>query len=139
MVQSLERAFAILAAVAARPAGVSALAMQLDLPKSTVARLLSSLQALGAVERVDGRRWAVGAGVEALVGPAPLERSLAAVARPELARLVESLGEDAGVGVPEGTRSTTSSRSSATTRCRSATGRDARSAACGSLGARPAR
>ncbi len=102
MVQSLVRAFAILTAVADQPAGVSALATQLDLPKSTVARLLSSLEALGAVERVDGRRWAVGAGVEALVGPAPLERSLAALARPELVRLVESLGEDAGVGVPDG-------------------------------------
>ena len=102
MVQSLERAFAILAAVADRPAGVSALATQLDLPKSTVARLLSSLEALGAVERVDGRRWAVGAGVEALVGPPPLERSLAALARPELVRLVDLLGEDAGLGLPDG-------------------------------------
>ena len=102
MVQSLERAFAILAAVADRPAGVSALATQLDLPKSTVARLLSSLEALGAVQRVDGRRWAVGAGVEALVGPPPLERSLAALARPELVRLVDLLGEDAGLGLPDG-------------------------------------
>jgi IclR family KDG regulon transcriptional repressor len=102
MVQSLERAFAILSAVAARPAGVSALATQLALPKSTVARLLSSLERLGAVERVDGRRWAVGPGVEALVGTAPLERSLAAVARPELVRLVDGLGEDAGLGLPDG-------------------------------------
>ena len=102
MVQSLERAFAILSAVADRPAGVSALATQLELPKSTVSRLLSSLEALGAVERVDGRRWGVGPGVEALVGPAPLERSLAALARPELSRLVESLGEDAGLGLPDG-------------------------------------
>jgi IclR family transcriptional regulator, KDG regulon repressor len=76
--------------------------VRLDLPKSTVARLLSSLETLGAVERVDGRRWAVGPGVDALVGPTPLERSLAAVARPELARLVESLGEDAGLGLPDG-------------------------------------
>ena len=102
MVQSIERAFAILSAVAHRPAGVSVLAVQLDLPKSTVARLLSSLEALGAVERVAGRLWKVGPGVEALVGPAPLERSLAALARPELARLVESIGEDAGLGLPDG-------------------------------------
>lgn len=102
MVQSLERAFAILAAIADRPAGVSALALQLELPKSTVSRLLSSLEELGAAERVDGRRWAVGPGVEALLGPTPLERSLAALARPELARLVETLGEDAGLGLPDG-------------------------------------
>jgi DNA-binding IclR family transcriptional regulator len=102
MVQSVERAFAILAAVAARPAGVTALAAQVDLPKSTVARLLASLEGLGAVERVDGRRWRVGPGVEALVGPAPLERSLTALAQPELMRLVGGLGEDAGLGLPDG-------------------------------------
>jgi DNA-binding IclR family transcriptional regulator len=102
MVQSLERAFAILAAVAERPAGVSALATQLELPKSTVARLLSSLAALGAVVRVDGRRWQVGPGLEALVGSVPLERSLTARARPELTRLVDALGEDAGLGLPDG-------------------------------------
>lgn len=102
MVQSLERAFAILGAVADRPAGVTALSERLDLPKSTVARLLSSLEALGAVERLDRRRWRVGPGIEALAGSAPLERSLVSLARPELQRLVASLGEDAGFGLPDG-------------------------------------
>ena len=102
MVQSLERAFAILAAVADRPAGVTALSERLDLPKSTVARLLSSLEALGAVERLDRRRWRVGPGIEALAGSAPLERSLVSLARPELQRLVASLGEDTGLGLPDG-------------------------------------
>lgn len=102
MVQSLERAFAILTAVAERPAGVTALAGRLALPKSTVARLLSSLEALGAVERADGRLWRVGPSVTALVDALPLERSLAALARPELVRLVAALGEDAGVGLPDG-------------------------------------
>jgi IclR family pca regulon transcriptional regulator len=81
---------------------VTALAEQLELPKSTVARLLSSLEGLGAVVRVGGRRFAVGPGIETLVAPAPLERSLAKLARPELARLVESLGEDAGLALPDG-------------------------------------
>ena len=39
MVQSIERAFAILDAVAAQPAGVTAIAKRVELPKSTVARL----------------------------------------------------------------------------------------------------
>lgn len=102
MVQSVERAFAILEAVAERPAGVTALADRLDLPKSTVSRLLSSLELVGAVERFDGRRWRVGPSVEAFARTVPPERSLAALARPALADLVRSVGEDAGLGLPDG-------------------------------------
>jgi DNA-binding IclR family transcriptional regulator len=102
MVQSVERAFAILDAVAERPAGVTALAQRLGLPKSTVARLLGSLEDLGAVERSDGRRWRVGPGVTALTDTVSPERSLAALARPELAELVRSVGEDAGLALPDG-------------------------------------
>ncbi|MDQ3424811.1 MAG: IclR family transcriptional regulator [Actinomycetota bacterium] len=102
MVQSVERAFAILDAVAQRPAGVTALADRLDLPKSTVSRLLSSLEQVGAVERFDGRRWRVGPSVEAFARTVPPERSLAALAQSMLADLVRSVGEDAGLGVPDG-------------------------------------
>jgi DNA-binding IclR family transcriptional regulator len=101
VVQSVERAFSILEAVAERPAGVTALADRLELPKSTVVRLLSSLERLGAVERVDGRRWHVGPGLTALTTTAP-ERTLAALARPELSALVASVGEDAGLALPDG-------------------------------------
>lgn len=100
--QSIERAFAVLEAVAARPAGVTALAERVGLPKSTVARLLASLEKLGAVERVGGRHWRVGARVAALAETVPPERSLGALGRPELVRLVRSLGEDAGLGLPDG-------------------------------------
>jgi DNA-binding IclR family transcriptional regulator len=102
MVQSVARAFAILDAVAHRPAGVTALAGRLDLPKSTVARLLGSLEGIGAVERVAGRRWQVGPGVAALAEPGSPARSLAALARPELSGLVRLVGEDAGLGLPDG-------------------------------------
>jgi DNA-binding IclR family transcriptional regulator len=102
MAQSVERAFAILDAVAQRPAGVTALAQRVDLPKSTVARLLASLERLGAVERFDGRRWRVGPGVAALAETVPPEQSLAALARPELTGLVQSVGEDAGMALPDG-------------------------------------
>jgi IclR family acetate operon transcriptional repressor len=102
MVQSVERAFAILDAVAKRPAGVTALADRLDLPKSTVARLLGSLEELGAVERVDGKRWRIGPSVEVFARTVPPERRLAPLARPVLSELVRSLGEDAGLGLPDG-------------------------------------
>lgn len=102
MVQSVARAFAILDAVAERPAGVTAVAERLDLPKSTVARLLGSLETLGAVERLDGRRWQVGPGLRALTDAMSPARSLAALVRPELAALVRSVGEDAGLALPDG-------------------------------------
>jgi IclR family pca regulon transcriptional regulator len=102
MVQSVDRAFAILDAVAARPAGVTAIAKRARLPKSTVARLLLTLEGLEAVERLEGRRWRVGPGLTALAGAASPERSLVALARPHLARLVEDLSEDAGLALPDG-------------------------------------
>ena len=60
MVQSLERAFAILDEVAQRPAGVTDIAERVRLPKSTVARLLATLEDVDAVERFDGARWRIG-------------------------------------------------------------------------------
>ncbi|HEU0336221.1 MAG TPA: IclR family transcriptional regulator [Gaiellaceae bacterium] len=102
MVQSVERAFAILDALAGRTAGLTALAARVGLPKSTVARLLQTLQRLGAVERVDGARWRIGPGVAALAAGASAERGLAALVRPELVSLVADLGEDAGLALPDG-------------------------------------
>lgn len=102
MVQSLERAFSILEAVAERPAGVTALASRLDLPKSTVVRLLGSLESLGAVERADGKRWQIGAGLGALGAGAARERGLAALVRPQLAALVREVQEDSGLAVVDG-------------------------------------
>ena len=72
--QSVERAFAVLNAVAARPAGVTALAERLGLPKSTVARLLDALERLGAVER-DGLRWRIGPAVATLASTVSPTRS----------------------------------------------------------------
>jgi DNA-binding IclR family transcriptional regulator len=102
MVQSLERAFAILDEVARRPAGVTAIAERVGLPKSTVARLLGTLAELEAVQRLEGARWRIGPGVASLASSASPERSLVAVARPYLADLVAELGEDAGLGLPDG-------------------------------------
>jgi len=102
VVQSLERAFAILDEVARRPAGVTAIAERVRLPKSTVARLLSTLEELDAVERFDGSQWRIGTGVAALNEAVSPERTLISVARPVLTGLVADLGEDAGLGLPDG-------------------------------------
>ena len=102
MVQSVERAFAILDALAGRTAGLTVLAARLGLPKSTVARLLATLERVGAVERVEGTRWRIGPGVAALASGASAERGLAALVRPELVGLVATLGEAAGLALPDG-------------------------------------
>jgi DNA-binding IclR family transcriptional regulator len=102
MVQSLERAFAILDEVSRRPAGVTDIAERVRLPKSTVARLLATLEEVDAVERFDGVRWRIGPGVQALGSPLSPARNLVRSAEPVLAGLVADLGEDAGLGLPEG-------------------------------------
>ena len=72
------------------------------LPKSTVARLLATLEDVDAVERFDGSLWRIGPGVAALTAAASPERSLVSAARPFLVDLVAELGEDAGLGLPDG-------------------------------------
>lgn len=102
MVQSVERAFSILHAISGRSEGLTAIAGRVQLPKSTVSRMLSTLEEVGAVERLDGPRWRVGPSVASLAGTAAPERSLVAAARPHLRALVEDLGEAAGLSLPDG-------------------------------------
>jgi DNA-binding IclR family transcriptional regulator len=102
-VQSIERAFAVLAALGPGPLGVTEVAERVRLPKSTVARLLTALAAEGAVERVPGGTdYRIG---ELLVGIASHgvpARSLIALARPQLVELAAETGEAAGLSIPDG-------------------------------------
>ena len=60
-VQSVERAFAVLGALADGPLGVTEIAERVRLPKSTVARLLRALQEEGAVEQAtEDSRYRIG-------------------------------------------------------------------------------
>mgnify|MGYP001568715193 CR=1 FL=1 len=102
MVQSVERAFAILDAVSGHAATLTGVAERVHLPKSTVARLLQTLESLGAVERADGLRWRIGPRIGSLAATASPERSLVAVTRPHLTALVGALGEAAGLALPDG-------------------------------------
>lgn len=99
-VQSVERAFAILRCLAGGPAGVSEVAERVGLPKSTVSRLLSTLQVLGAVEQSGaGNEYRIGAAMIEVASGAVPGRNLIAVARPHLVELVDALGEAAGLAV----------------------------------------
>jgi DNA-binding IclR family transcriptional regulator len=104
-VQSVERAFAVLRCLADGPAGVTELAERADLPKSTVSRLLSTLEQIGVVEQVVvGGRYRIGEGMIELAAAAGQGRGLISVVRPHLVELTTELGEATGLSVVEGQR-----------------------------------
>lgn len=101
-VQSVERAFQVLRALAVGPAGVSEVAAAVALPKSTVARLLATLEGVGAVERTDDGGYRVGAGMQELAGSVDSSIAIATAVRPHLQHLSSILGEASGLTLPEG-------------------------------------
>jgi DNA-binding IclR family transcriptional regulator len=102
-VQSIERAFLVLDALADGPIGVTEVAERARLPKSTAARLLASLAREGAVEQVPGdTRYRLGGRLATLAAGVLPTRSLARLARPSLVELSVAVGEAAGLAVPDG-------------------------------------
>jgi DNA-binding IclR family transcriptional regulator len=102
-VQSVERAFAVLRCLSGGPAGVTDVSDRVDLPKSTVSRLLSTLEDLGMVEQVEpGGSYRVGEGVAEIAAAVLPGRSLIAAVRPHLHVLVKATGEAAGLSVADG-------------------------------------
>ena len=102
-VQSVERAFSILQSLAVGPAGVSEVADRTGLPKSTVARLLSTLVEVGAVEQSELLGvYGLGEVLIDLSSAASPGRSLVAICRPYLVELVDEIGEAAGLGMLDG-------------------------------------
>ena len=89
-VQSIDRAFAVLRALVGGPAGVTEIAERVGLPKSTVSRMLSTLEELGAVEQVStGGNYRVGFAMIELGAAARPGRSLVTTVRPHLANLTQ--------------------------------------------------
>src|SRR5512146_2534999 len=102
-VQSIERAFAVLGALADGPIGVTDVAERAGLPKSTAARLLASLAREGVVEQVPGdTRYRLGGRLATLAAGVVPTRSLTRLARPALAELSAEVGEATGLSVPDG-------------------------------------
>jgi DNA-binding IclR family transcriptional regulator len=102
-VQSVERALAILRALGTGPAGVTELADRVELPKSTVSRMLSTLETAGAVEQLGGggpyRLGPLIAEIAAAIAPTA---SLIDLAMPVLSDLTRTTGEASGLAVREG-------------------------------------
>jgi IclR family acetate operon transcriptional repressor len=101
-VQAIERAFGVLGALTDGPIGVTEVAERVGLPKSTAARMLASLAREGAVEQVPGEtRYRLGPRIETLATGLVATRSVVAIARPHLAELAASIGEAAGLSIPD--------------------------------------
>jgi DNA-binding IclR family transcriptional regulator len=102
-VQSIDRAFQVLKALAIEPSGVTDLAQRVGLPKSTVARMLSSLEDQGAVTKgPDGNLYSIGMGLVELAGAIDATAALATAVRPHLRGLSDQIGEASGFSVPTG-------------------------------------
>lgn len=95
----------ILRYLAGRPAPVaaSAIARELELPRSTVYHLLTTLAAHGFVVHLrDDRRWGLGTTAFELAGGYARQQPLARIGRPLVAALSDRLGESAHLAVMSG-------------------------------------
>lgn len=107
--QLVERVFAVLRviAAAAEGAGVTQIAQQTSLPKSTVSRICATLEQLALVTRMPdkdpaGRGFTIGPSLVALVANVPHTATLATIAQPYLQALQEAVGETVALTLPEG-------------------------------------
>jgi DNA-binding IclR family transcriptional regulator len=102
-VQAIDRAFAVLDALGAGPLGVTEVAARTELPKSTAARLLTTLVGVAAVEQVPGGTdYRLGPRLLALSAGLGRTASLVEAARPALVDLARTVGEAVGLSVPAG-------------------------------------
>lgn len=87
----------------AAPVAASAIARELDLPRSTVYHLLATLAAHGFVLHLkDDRRWGLGTSAFELAGGYARQQPLARLGRPLIAALSDRLGESAHLAVMSG-------------------------------------
>ncbi len=101
-IQSVKRAFTILTVVAANPNGVNLakIAEHVELPKSTVSRMLSTLESIEAIERLPyGEGFRIG---QATLTLAWQPSYLVTIARPYLLELAQVTGEAVNLCLPDG-------------------------------------
>lgn len=101
-VQSLERAFGILRALSLGPAGVTDLSDRTGLPKSTVSRLISSLEGERAVRQTVDGTYELGNGIAELGDALRGGQSIIDVAKPHMIELMELTGEAVGINRVDG-------------------------------------
>ncbi|MEM7347046.1 MAG: IclR family transcriptional regulator [Chloroflexota bacterium] len=103
--QSIKRAFSILKAVSTSDTGVGVteISNQIDLHKSTVSRMLATLEEVGAVERIsNGEGFRIGGEIANLAAQISYPRHLQTLARPFLLELAQATSETINLAIPEG-------------------------------------
>jgi DNA-binding IclR family transcriptional regulator len=100
-VQSVDRAISVLEILAQRgEAGVSEVAGEIDVHKSTAFRLLGALEARGLVEQAGERgKYRLGFGIVRLAGAVTGRIDITQQGRPVCERLAEELGETVNIAV----------------------------------------
>lgn len=101
LVQSVDRAVTVLEILARRgDAGVTEIAVELGVHKSTASRLVGALESRGLVEQLSGRgKYRLGLGMVRLAGAAAARIDLPEVAGRVCARVAGELGETVNVAV----------------------------------------
>jgi len=101
-VPAVYKAFKLLeiVSISDRPLGVSELARRLQMGKSTVHGLVTTLEALGVLEAVGAKRYALGPRLNALLSRTGNQADLRQVARPALERLALATELTSFLGVP---------------------------------------
>ncbi|MEM7334404.1 MAG: IclR family transcriptional regulator [Chloroflexota bacterium] len=105
MIQSVERAFSLLYTIGHNKdqTSISQLARDVNLPRTTVVRLLETLQAVGAVKTaVSKDTYQLGDQLLALLSKASWVDQIVAVAQPSLQKLAEQTGETIYFCLPDG-------------------------------------
>lgn len=105
-VQSVDRALEVLEIIARYgSAGVTAIADELGVHKSTVSRLIGVLDSRGYVEQIAERgKYRLGFAIVRLAGSATAEHDLAKAAQGVCDRLAEKVGETTNLAVLDGDR-----------------------------------
>lgn len=103
-VQSVDRALAILELVAARgDSGITEIAEELEVHKSTASRLVAALQRRRLLEQVGERgKYALSYGIVRLAAATAARLDVARLGQPICQRLAESLGETVNIAVTDG-------------------------------------
>ncbi|MDX8149579.1 IclR family transcriptional regulator [Lentzea sp. BCCO 10_0061] len=99
-VQSVDRAISVLELLAQGEAGITEIAGELGVHKSTVSRLVSVLESRGLVEQLGERgKYAIGFGVVRLAGAATGRMDLTKLGQPVCQTLADSFGETVNIAV----------------------------------------
>lgn len=101
-VQSIERAFSILRALSLGPVGVTDLSQRTGLPKSTVSRILSTLEPERAVVQLEDGSYALGDGIYEMGVATRDDQTTLEIARPHMIELMELTGEAVGLNRIDG-------------------------------------